>query len=136
MLKKLSIPLFLILLSHSLCNAQTLKDHFYVKVLSQELNRNMQRLHLPELSKPFFISYRLRNNFTHNIRAERGHITSLLKEPSNNKVAVVKLLVGDYHRNFDHMQFGGFSVNLPDEDNVDEIRRLLWLENDTITNRS
>ncbi len=130
MLKKISIPLFLFLLSSFLSNAQPLKDNFYVKVLSQELNRNMQRLHLPELSKPFLISYRLRNGYSHNIRAERGHITSLLKEPSNNKVAVVKLLVGDYHRNFDHMQYGGFSMNLPDEDNADEIRRLLWLETD------
>lgn len=110
--------------------AQDLEDNFYVKVLSRELNRNIQRLHLPDLSKPFFISYRLRNNQSFGIRAERGIITSTLKEPSESKTASVKLLVGDYHRNFDYMQFGGFPVSLPREDNSDEIRRLLWLETD------
>ena len=129
MSKYISALFFFIALS-GVVKSQDLKDNFYVKALSQELNRNIERLHLPELSKPFLITYKLRNNYNYVIRAERGHITSTVKEPSVSKTALVKLLVGDYHRNFDYMQYGGFPVTLPDEDNADEIRRILWLETD------
>ncbi|MFT4092736.1 MAG: metallopeptidase TldD-related protein [Niabella sp.] len=110
--------------------AQDLKNNFYVKVLSRELQRNVARLHLPDLEKPFFIAYDLRNQYTYSINAERGSITSSVRTPVNNKSVSIKLLVGDYHRNFDYMMFDGYYVNLPDEDNAEEYRRLIWLETD------
>ncbi|MCH5597428.1 hypothetical protein [Niabella ginsengisoli] len=110
--------------------AQDLTDNFYVKVLNQELQRNIKRLHLPDLEKPFFIAYNLRNQYSYSLNSERGEITSSVKTPVNNKSVSVKLRVGDYHRNFDYMMYDGYFVGLPDEDDADEYRRLLWLETD------
>ncbi|MCD2421618.1 metallopeptidase TldD-related protein [Niabella pedocola] len=129
MLKKFLLSaaaLFFILIT----DAQELRDNFYVKVLSQELNRNIEQLRLPDLGKPFFISYKLRNAVSQTIRAERGRIVTPFYGPSEIKTASVKLLVGDYHRNFDYLFDDGSYVMLPDENNADEFRRLLWLETD------
>lgn len=116
--------------------SQTLKSDFFVKVLSEELNRNINLLSLPNLGKPFFISYRLRNNIAQSIRAERGQILSPFSAPSLSRSASVELLVGDYHRNFDYVITDGSFVALPDEANADEIKRLLWLETDRIYKRT
>jgi len=124
---------FLLLIAACSCSvlpAQNLKDNFYVKVLNQELQRNIKRLHLPDLEKPFFIAYNLRNQYNYSLSSERGEITTIAAAPANNKSASVKLRVGDYHRNFDYMMYDGYFINLPDEDNADEYRRLLWLETD------
>lgn len=111
-------------------NAQDLKDNFYVKVLNDELQRNIQRLHLPDLEKPFYIAYNLQNVNSYHLNSERGEITTVVQTPVNNKSVSVKLRVGDYHRNFDYMMYDGYFANLPDEASVDEYRRLLWLETD------
>lgn len=129
MLKKIYTFVLFIALAGTV-HSQDIRNNFYVKVLTEELNRNIKRLQLPDLSKPFFISYRLQNVYSHTIRAERGNVLSINKVPSNSKTAIVKLLVGDYHRNFDYMGFGGYPTALPDEDNADEIKRILWLETD------
>ncbi|MCH5717714.1 hypothetical protein [Niabella hibiscisoli] len=110
--------------------AQDLKDNFYVKVLNDELQRNITRLHLPDLEKPFYIAYNLQNVNSYSLNSERGEITTVVKTPVNNKSVSVKLRVGDYHRNFDYMMYDGYFANLPDEASADEYRRLLWLETD------
>lgn len=112
--------------------AQELKDNFYVKVLSEELDRNIKKLQLPNLGKPFFISYKLRNTLSQTLRAERGHIVTPFSAVDQSRTASVKLLVGDYHRNFDYLFNNGSYIALPEEDNADEIRRLLWLETDRV----
>ena len=127
---KIIFLLFAASISGSSIKAQELKDNFYVKLLQEELQRNIKRLHLPELGKPFLISYQLRNQYGLGLNAERGEITSQVKEPLVNKMAWIKLRVGDYHRNFDYMIFDGYRVSFPDENDVDEYRRLLWLETD------
>lgn len=114
----------------SVVKAQDLKDNFYVKVLNDELKRNIQRLHLPDLEKPFYIAYNLQNVNSYHLSSERGEITTVVKTPVNNKSVSVKLRVGDYHRNFDYMMYDGYFANLPDEASIDEYRRLLWLETD------
>ncbi|MGJ7033703.1 metallopeptidase TldD-related protein [Niabella hirudinis] len=111
-------------------SSQELRNNFYVKVLSEELNRNIQRLSLPNLGKPFLISYKLRNMVSQTIRAERGRIVTPFPGPMTTKTAAVKLLVGDYHRNFDYLFDDGSYIMLPDENDADELRRLLWLETD------
>ncbi|ANH81143.1 hypothetical protein A8C56_09275 [Niabella ginsenosidivorans] len=112
--------------------AQEIRDYFYIKVLSQELDRNIRKLNLPDLGKPFFISYRLRNTVSWNIQAERGVITTPWLAPDTSRYAAVKLLVGNYHRNFDYLFAEGSFVPLPAENNADEFRRLLWLETDRV----
>lgn len=107
-----------------------MKDNFYIKLLNEELTRNIQKLRLPELEKPFFISYRLRNQSFLNIRAERGVIVSNARQASDNRMGAVKLRVGDYHRNFDYMFFDGSFISLPDEADRDEFKRLFWMETD------
>lgn len=114
----------------AVAEAQDLKDNFYVKVLNDELQRNIQRLYLPDLEKPFYIAYNLQNVNSYQLSSERGEITTVVKTPVNNKSVSVKLRVGDYHRNFDYMMYDGYFANLPDEASVDEYRRLLWLETD------
>lgn len=110
--------------------AQALKDNFYVKLLNDELQRNISRLHLPDLEKPFYITYNLQNVNSYHLGSERGEITTVVRTPVNNKSVSVKLRVGDYHRNFDYMMYDGYFANLPDEASADEYRRLLWLETD------
>ncbi|SDD64630.1 metallopeptidase TldD-related protein [Niabella drilacis] len=129
MLKKLLLYTCSFMLTLAV-SSQELRDNFYVKVLSEELNRNIQRLSLPDLGKPFLISYKLRNMVSQTIRAERGRIVTPFPGPAATKTASVKLLVGDYHRNFDYLFDDGSYIMLPDENNSDELRRLLWLETD------
>lgn len=94
------------------------------------MNRNIQRLSLPDLGKPFLISYKLTNMVSQTLRAERGRIVTAFTGPAETKTASVKLLVGDYHRNFDYLFDDGSYVMLPDENDTDEFRRILWLETD------
>lgn len=122
--------LIAVALTGSVAYSQDLKDNFYVKVLKEELQRNIERLHLPDLEKPFYIAYKLQNINSYSINSERGEITTNVKTPVNHKSVGVKLRVGDYHRNFDYMMYDGYFANLPDEANADEYRRLLWLETD------
>ncbi|MBO9618614.1 MAG: hypothetical protein J7539_06200 [Niabella sp.] len=131
MIKRIFLFSCLLLLS-SAPFAQELKDNFYVKVLSEELDRNIKKLQLPDLGKPFFISYKLRNAQSQTLRAERGHIVTPFSAVDESRMASVKLLVGDYHRNFDYLFNNGSYIALPEENNVDEIRRLLWLETDRV----
>ena len=82
------------------------------------------------MEKPIFIAYSLRNQYSFSQNAERGTITNTVRTPVNNRTASVKLRVGDYHRNFDYMMYDGYVIDLPDETDADEYRRLLWLETD------
>ncbi|GAB3013322.1 hypothetical protein GCM10027051_15590 [Niabella terrae] len=110
--------------------AQVLKDNLYVQLMDQELKRNMQRLRLPDLGAPFFISYQLRNQYYLNLRAERGELLSYERTPANRKTGSIRLLVGDYHRNFDYMLRSNGGFNLPQQPDDMEYRRIFWLETD------
>lgn len=112
--------------------SQALKDNFYIHTLQQELNRNVQRLQLPDLQKPFFIGYTLHDRKEFSMRAERGQMTNFVKTPVNRKIVQVNLLVGDYHRNFNYQIPAGNYVTLPAEDNADELKRVLWMETDKV----
>lgn len=114
----------------STINAQDIRNNFYVKTLQQEMQRNIERLSLPDLQKPFFISYKLRNTSSFNIRADRGQILSMAKAPSFASTFSVVVRVGNYHRNFDYMGSGGSMQYFPDEADADEMKRMLWLETD------
>lgn len=129
MMRRLSC-IFFVSMFCNWTHAQDLKDNFYVKILSEELQRNIKRLKLPELEKPFFIAYNLRNNASYSLWAARGLITSTANVPVKSSSVSVKLRVGNYHRNFDYLLYDGYFVNLPDEADVDEYKRLLWLETD------
>ncbi|MCH5684153.1 hypothetical protein LWM68_07670 [Niabella sp. W65] len=59
--------------------AQDLKDNFYVRVLNDELQRNIKRLYLPDLEKPFYIAYNLQNVNSYSLSSERGEITNVVK---------------------------------------------------------
>ncbi|HEX7757616.1 MAG TPA: metallopeptidase TldD-related protein [Niabella sp.] len=131
MLQKLLLT-FCLFATVSTGRTQPIRENFYIKTLSQELDRNIQRLNLPDLGKPFFISYRLRNTVAWNIRAERGVITTPWLAPDTSRYAAVKLLVGNYHRNFDYLFTNASFISLPAENNADEFKRLLWLETDRI----
>lgn len=112
--------------------AQSLADNFYIRVMQQELNRNIRKLSLPDLQKPFFIQYKIRNSRAESIAAERGEIRSYTLDPDSRKSLSVKLRVGDYHRNFDHMMYDGSFIDLPQEEDADECRRIMWIETDRI----
>lgn len=122
--------MLMLLVAVMYASAQPLQDNFYVKVLHEELQRNIKRLKLPDLERPFFIAYNLSNHYNLELNAERGIITSTVSGPVNRKVFAVKLRVGDYHRNFDYMINDVYSVLLPHEEDADEYRRLIWLETD------
>ncbi len=110
-----------------------------MKAMRDELSRSIQQLQLHALSKPYFISYKVRTTATTEASASFGSLLSGGEHRTRTLVAMVR--VGDYaldNTNFLSLPFGpsgvvhqfGGSVQLPLEDDYKEIRRQIWLATD------
>ena len=109
------------------------------RAMKDELNRNMNGLHLENMERPFFISYTIHDKSTVEILASLGAIIS--SEDSRNRSSIVRVMVGDYSlndENFSDFSFKysssmiGSSGQTPIEDDYDGIRRALWVSTDNV----
>ncbi|PYV20964.1 MAG: hypothetical protein DMG27_21855, partial [Acidobacteria bacterium] len=112
-----------------------------MKAMRDELSRSIEKLQLGSQSKPYFISYLVRDTTTTEASATFGSLSSSDKHRTRTLVVMVR--VGDYsldNTNFVSMRFGfgrmgmvrmsAGGVPLPLEDDYKEIRRQIWLATD------
>ena len=115
------------------------EDDILQRALRDELARSMQQLQLEDLERPYFISYRVREVKSKSNSAAFGSL--LNSSERHSRELSVEVRVGDYtldNTNFRSFSFGrtgvvymyGGSVQLPLEDNYDELRRKIWLATD------
>ena len=109
------------------------------RAMKDEMNRNMNGLHLEKMERPFFISYTIHDKSTVEILASLGAIIS--SEESHNRNSIGRVMVGDYalnDENFRDYNFNysssmvGSSGQIPLEDDYEGIRRALWVSTDNV----
>ena len=116
-------------------------EDIMMKAMRDELSRSIQKLQLGALSRPYFISYLVRDATTTEASATFGSLSS--SNEHRTRTLAVMVRVGDYsldNTNFVSMRFGfgrmgmvrmsAGGVPLPLEDDYKEIRRQIWLATD------
>jgi predicted Zn-dependent protease len=110
------------------------------RAMHDEMQRSVQKLQLEQLDKPYFISYRVVDNESKEVEATLGSVLS--SSESHTRFLTVNVRVGDYsldNSNFFSLPFGGTGVavqmfagtmQLPLDDNYNELRRQIWLATD------
>lgn len=117
------------------------EDDIVLRAMCDEMARSMQQLQLEKLEKPYFIAYRVHEKQT---AAAAGSFGALIQSGSSrSRFLTVEVRVGNPkldNTNFVSLSFlnsgglaGGFGggIQLPLEDNYNEIRRQLWLATDS-----
>ncbi|MFC1573887.1 hypothetical protein ACFL30_01755, partial [Candidatus Latescibacterota bacterium] len=109
------------------------------RAMKDEMNRNMNGLHLEKMERPFFISYTIHDKSTVEILASLGAIIN--SEESHNRNSMGRVMVGDYalnDENFRDYNFNfsssmvGSSGQVPLENDYEGIRRALWISTDNV----
>ncbi len=113
------------------------------KAMRDELARNVERLSLEKLKKPFYIAYTIRDLKVMRITASLGALVTSSENPRRDHN--VRVMVGDYKRNDENFfETGGSGRNtmlenadrLSLEDDYNGIRRALWIATDNIYKRA
>ncbi|HVP42550.1 MAG TPA: metallopeptidase TldD-related protein [Terriglobales bacterium] len=145
-MKRLIALLLVILWSGSLAFGQAAgeKEDVVMKAMRDELSRSISKLHLADLDKPYFISYRIDDTVSTKISAALGQLTD--EDTRRGRKLNVEVRVGDYALdNTDFMNIGsgnfgggncGCHTTLPLDDDYDQIRREIWLETDAAYKQS
>lgn len=101
-----------------------------ISAMSQELQRNMTKLALPQMPTPFFIAYGLSDVEEFSIQAQLGILSTTYYSPLESKGAV-QLLVGDEtctsEVNYDGRAGG---IVMPADKDANVIQRNFWLLTD------
>jgi hypothetical protein len=109
------------------------------RAMQDEMQRSIKKLHLEQMDRPYFISYKIIDTDSKDAAASFGSV--VFSSESHNRRLAVELRVGDYaldNSNFFSFQFGaprvtrmfGGVVQVPLDDNYDELRRQIWLATD------
>ena len=123
-------------------HGQTTRE-IIMRAMKDELARNMERLKLENLERPFFISYTISDARTMEVTATLGAVVQSSENHIRNHN--VRVMVGDYSRNDENFRdiSGGFrstmlgaSARIPLEDDYDGIRRALWIATDNVYKRA
>lgn len=131
---KFYIYLLIILLPSALLFNQEDSRGIILKAMKDEMSRNITRLSIENLKKPFFISYNIHDQRVFSIKSSLGAIIQSVESPLRK--LDTRVIVGDYKRtqeNFFSMEGGDFynpSGSLPIENDYDGIRRVLWKSTD------
>ncbi len=115
------------------------QDDVVTKAMRDEMARTVSQLRLPEMDKPYFVAYRVKELESATVAATLGGLTQ--SRGNRTRYLSVELRVGDY--SLDNSNFlsttsysGGSSrmfrgiTQVPVDDNYLEIRRQLWLATD------
>jgi predicted Zn-dependent protease len=138
-----------LLLAAFLCLPAFGADDALTRAMRDELVRSMKKLQLENLEKPYFVAYRIVETSGCTAMASFGAVTTASCQTPENAARTrtlnVEVRVGDYAR--DNTNFyapmttsgvirivtssNGGGVQVPIEDNYDELRRQLWLATDS-----
>lgn len=119
--------------------AENAPDSTLVTLLEQELSYSMERLAMPDGTKPYHIAYTITDQNTLSIGAELGALTG--HDSERSRMLDVDVRVGDYsvdntHKlrgegfGFDRSDFFGGATAISLEDDADAIRHAIWLATD------
>lgn len=129
--------LTLLLLLFTLCAVLVAQAQDAVsRAMKDELARSMEGLRLPDLDKPYFVSYRVDDVHSSIITASLGTLTS--SNNSRSRLLSIDMRVGDYALdNSNFLSMADFRRNmfsdreeLPLDDDYEQIRRDIWLATD------
>ncbi len=116
------------------------------RAMHDEMLRSMQKLKFEQFDKPYFISYLVVDNESKEVAATLGSVLSSTENNTRSLMVIVR--VGDYaldSGNFMSMPSGpeGFAslmtagiLQLPLDDNYNELRRKIWLTTDRAYKRA
>ena len=111
-----------------------------LRAMQDEMQRSMKKLRLEQMELPYFISYKVTDTDSREASASFGSLLS--SSENHSRMLSVEVRVGDYaldNSNFLSFQFGGSgvatrmfggTVQVPMDDNYDELRRQIWLATD------
>ncbi len=115
-------------------SANTLPDNMYFQAMKDEMNRTMKQLRVKGSAKPFFVGYKLTDEYQHIVSASLG--SSLpQRSPSNELSAMVYVTAGDAQENSSGFTLASQSVSSWEEyapiykvipASYEGIRRELW----------
>lgn len=113
------------------------KDDVVMKAMNDELARSVSDLHVADLAKPYFFSYRIDDLDAAVVSASLGSVTQ--SNPVRTRIIGVEVRVGDY--SFDNSNYvsaqsfggGGMAAGViqgPLDDDYQQVRRQLWVATD------
>ena len=108
--------------------AQDPNDSVIFNAMNDEMERNIERLSLPNESSPFFISYTLGRYRQFTIQGSLGSLISSRETPWGMSGSV-QLLLGSYHRD-SNMNGIGVNADMPNDVDYEGIRRGFWVASD------
>lgn len=115
--------------------SQEQTENVVKKAMKDELSRNMEKLAIENLKRPFFISYTISDAKTLFISSSLGAIITSEQIPYRKQQ--VRILVGDYKRNNENfvdmntLWSYSSSKNIPLDDDYYGIRRSFWKSTDS-----
>lgn len=110
------------------------QEDVVMKAMRDEMSRTVGKLQLPNLEKPYFISYRVEDSKITSISATLGRLTS--SNILSGRGLYVQVRVGDYahdNTNFLSVRSGPNLANryeLPVDNDYEQLRREIWLATD------
>lgn len=126
---KYRVLLTLILLSGVL-HAQTPEELIIFTAMGDEQVRTKERLALPMMSKPFYVSYAVSLSRQYSVEATLGSVLNSVLLPLH-LMGTAQVLIGDYNRTNDLRHVGQFlRVDLGGEIDYNAIRFGFWLASD------
>lgn len=139
-MKRIKILFVLLLIaSFTVCAQKDVKPLLF-RAMNDELKRSMDSLSLPEMQKPFYLAYTVKQSKGYEIRSSYGAIMSATDGEIYCKNNFrVDMYVGNYHRCNIMASLTGMlayfldqSGELPDDLDYSETRRLLWQATDNL----
>jgi predicted Zn-dependent protease len=135
---RVSAALLLLCIFATVSPAQA-QDDVVIKAMSDELDRSMKQLHLENLEKPYFISYRVVDSDGTNVSASFGALNN--SSQNRSRTLNVAVRVGSYQLDNSNFASLGFDISsmtpvfngssqLPLDDDYKELRRQMWLATD------
>jgi predicted Zn-dependent protease len=123
-----------------LCTFVHSQDDIALRAMKDELARSINSLQLQEMSKPYFIAYRMDELTQNSVSAMLGSLTQ--DQPSRTRLIGVEVRVGDYaldNTNYVSLaDFGSVMAGMfnsisqaPLDDDYGQIRRSFWLATDS-----
>ena len=126
------ILLFLVILFAGPVAAQNETDEIIFKAMQDEMRRSQEQLVLPDMEKPFYISYSVARSRQFEVAGVLGGIINSTVSDWGT-VCGAQLLLGDYQHTSDTRYVGQFSlIGSASELNYDMLRRSFWLLSDAV----
>lgn len=126
------ILLFLVILFAGPVAAQNETDEIIFKAMQDEMRRSQEQLVLPDMEKPFYISYSVARSRQFEVAGVLGGIINSSVSDWGT-VCGAQLLLGDYQHTSDTRYVGQSSrIGSASELNYDMLRRSFWLLSDAV----